>query len=256
MLLLACLGALCGQLGCLLHVVEVLPKRVHSIVSMLCRSRCSYCIYLLLLFSAEAARYFTDALLTLQAFVQCLPAAAALLLHPANHGSLLLALAVVHSSVLPQLLRLAQQPGAAEASGNGLTPSRVLQLQQCLVSLVFHLLTSAFCTAAGAAASGGPDAVAAAAAKGSSSSNGSNSSSSSSSFNPEVQGQELMNLLMLLAHPSDHVHQQQDGAAADFGLKGSLLAVMNELHHFDVAVAAAMQQVNRRWVSSLWRSSS
>jgi hypothetical protein len=185
---------------------------------------------------AEAARYFTDALLTLQAFVQCLPAAAALLLHSANQGSLLLALAVLHSSVLPQLLRLSQQPGASEGSGNALNPQRVVQLQQCLVSLVFHLLTGAFCTAAGAAASAGPEAIAAAAA------NGSSSSSSGGSFNAEVQGQELMNLLMLLAHPSDHVHQQ-DGAAADGGLKGSLLAVMNQLHHFDVAVAAAMQQV-------------
>jgi hypothetical protein len=196
-------------------------------------------------------RYFTDALLTLQAFVQCLPAAAALLLHPSNHGSLLLSLAVVHSSVLPQLLRLLQQPGAAEASGNGLAPARVLQLQQCVVSLVYNLLAAAFCTAAGAAAAAGPDAIAAQAAAAASSSSSSKkappgygssngSSSSSSTFDPEVQGQELMNLLMLLAHPSDHVHQQQ---AADGGLKDSLLAAVNHAHHFDVAVAAAMQQV-------------
>jgi hypothetical protein len=213
------------------------------------------CCYIAL---AEAVRYFTDALLTLQAFVQCIPAAAALLLHPSNHGSLLLALAVVHSSVLPQLLRLSQQPGAAEASDRGLTPARVLQLQLCVVSLVFHLLAAAFCTAAGAAASGGPDAIAAAAAaapNGSStssskisppgygSSSNSSSSSSSSKFDAETQGQELMNLLMLLAHPSDHVHQQQAAAAADGALKESLLAAVNHGHHLDVAVAAAMQQV-------------
>jgi hypothetical protein len=40
-----------------------------------------------------------------------------------------------------------------------------------------------------------------------------------------------------------HVYQQQAGAAADGGLKESLLAAVNHAHHFDVAVAAAMQQV-------------
>ena len=94
-----------------------------------------------------------DAFLTLQAFVDCLPEAAALLLNPQNHGSVLLAIAVVHSTVLPLLQRIAQQPDASGLSG--LTPARILQLQQCLESVVFHIIQAAFCTAAGAAAAAG-----------------------------------------------------------------------------------------------------
>lgn len=202
--------------------------------------------------------------------MDCLPAAAALLLHPQNHGSILLTLAVVHDSVLPLLQRVAQQPGAADASGEGLAPARVLQLQQCLISLVFHLLAAAFCNPAGAAAAGGPAALAAQAAAaaadhGYNSSGARNSSGTSNSssnkrspppgfsssssstangvsvqqqpgFNPDIQGQELMNLLMLLAHPSDLTSHQQHH-------KAGLLAAVNHAHHLDVAVAAAVEQV-------------
>jgi hypothetical protein len=55
-------------------------------------------------------------------------------------------------------------------------------------------------------------------------------------FEAETQGQELMSLLMLLAHPSDGVH-----AAAE--VKGNLLAAVNHAHHLDVAVSSAVTEV-------------
>lgn len=195
---------------------------------------------------AEAVSYFTDACLTLQALVECLPEAGSLLLHQQHHGELLIVLAAIYSSTLPLLHRVAQQPAAAAVPG--LTSARLLRLQHCLESVVFHLIRSAFCTKEGALASSGPDAVAAAAAA----AGGSVPSSSSSSrkpppgyvskgsarvgFDAETQGQELMNLLMLLAHPGDGVN-----AAAE--VKGNLLAAVNHAHHLDVAVSSAVTEV-------------
>jgi len=198
-----------------------------------------------------------DASLTLQALVECLPEAAALLLHPQHHGELLIVLAAIYSSTIPLLRRISQQPAAAAVPG--LSPARIQRLQHCLECVVFHLLRSAFCTKQGALASGGPAAVAAlAAAEGGPS--GSSSSSSSSSrprppgfgsssgpetglantgFNPEIQGQELMNLLMLLAHPSEvGSHAGPDAAA-------NLLAAVNYAHHLDVAVSSAVSEVRQ-----------
>lgn len=194
-----------------------------------------------------------DASLTLQALVECLPEAAALLLHPQHHGELLIVLAAIYSSTIPLLRRISQQPAAAAVPG--LSPARIQRLQHCLEGLVFHLLRSAFCTKQGALASGGPAAVAAlAAAEGGPSGSSSSSSSrprppgfSSSSgpekgsgktgFNPEIQGQELMNLLMLLAHPSEvGSHAGPDAAA-------HLLAAVNHAHHLDVAVSSAVSEV-------------
>jgi hypothetical protein len=200
------------------------------------------CAVLSLLHHAEAVSYFLDACLTLQALSECLPESAALLLHQQHHGELLIVLAAIYSSTLPLLHRVAQQPAAAAAAVPGLAPARLMRLQHCLESLVFHLLRSAFCTRGGALASGGPSAVAAVAAA----ATGAPGSSSSRKppagdgigFSAETQGQELMNLLMLLAHPSDAAH----GAAA---AKGNLLAAVNHEYHLDVAVSAAVSEVGR-----------
>jgi hypothetical protein len=203
-----------------------------------------------LLCHAEAVSYFLDACLTLQALTECLPESAALLLNQQHHGELLIVLAAIYSSTLPLLHRVAQQPAAAAVPG--LAPARLMRLQHCLESLVFHLLRSAFCTRGGALASGGPAAVAAAAAAATGAPSSSRSSSNSSrkppgggdsggvGFSAETQGQELMNLLMLLAHPSDGIH----GAAA---AKGNLLAAVNHEFHLDVAVSAAVSEVGRGW---------
>lgn len=194
--------------------------------------------------AAEAVSYFTDACLTLQALAECLPEAAALLLHQQHHGELLIVLAAIYSSTLPLLHRVAQQPAAATVPG--LAPPRLVRLQHCLESVVCHLIRSAFCTKEGALASGGPDAVAAGAGGPSSSSSSSSmkpppgysskGSAQGAGFSAEVQGQELMNLLMLLAHPSDGVHSSGD-------LKGNLLAAVNHAHHLDVAVSSAGSEV-------------
>lgn len=186
--------------------------------------------YLFVSAAAEAVKYFIDAFLTLQAFVDCLPQAAALLLHPDNHGSVLLAVAVVHSTVLPLLQRIAQQPAAAGVQG--FHPARVQQLQHCAVSLVFHMLRAAFCTPAGAAA-----------AAHSEPSGPNQQQQQQQGFSAELQGQELMNLLMLLAHPSDHVYGGGSGSV-DVAAKGGLLAAVNQQHHVDVEVAAAVDQVS------------
>ena len=197
-----------------------------------------------------------DACLTLQALAEVSPEAAALLLHPQHHGELLIVLAAIYSSTVSLLRRVAQQPAAAAVPG--LTPARINRLQQCLESLVFHLLRSAYCTKEGALAAGGPDAIAAQAAAAAAGSPEASSSAASSSrkpppgfglsssssgsspagvgFSAETQGQELMNLLMLLAHPTDGVH-----AAAD--TSGNLLAAVNHSHHLDVAVSQAVSQV-------------
>lgn len=217
---------------------------------------CVYSIQLRLPPSTEAVSYFIDACLTLQALVECLPEAAALLLHPHNHGELLIVLAAIHSSTVPLLHRVSQQPAAAAVPG--LAPGRIHKLQLCLEAVVFHLLRSAYCTKQGAFASGGPAAVAAqaaalspAAAAGAGAASSSSSSSSlrstpaaaaaASGFSSEVQGQELMNLLMLLAHPSDGVGGGGHTAAADG--KGNLLAAVNHAHHLDVAVSSAVSEV-------------
>jgi hypothetical protein len=140
----------------------------------------------------------------------------------------------------------------------GLAPARLLRLQCCLESVVFHLLRSAFCTKEGALASGGPEAVAAQASAASGGAASSSSSSSSSKrpsppgfgskglttaavgFSSEVQGQELMNLLMLLAHPSDGAPH---AAATAADLKANLLAAVNHTHHLDAAVSTAVAEV-------------
>jgi hypothetical protein len=49
-----------------------------------------------------------------------------------------------------------------------------------------------------------------------------------------------MNLLMLLAHPSEI-----DGVPAADHLKGNLLAAVNHTHHLDVAVSSAASEVSR-----------
>lgn len=156
-------------------------------------------------------------------------------------------LAAIYSSTLPLLQRVAAQPAAA--STPGLSPSRMGRLQHSLESVVFHLLRSAYCTRQGALASGGPDAVAAQAAA----AGGASSSSSSRQpppgfsrgvagvgFSAEIQGQELMNLLMLLAHPSDI-----DGVPAADHSKGNLLAAVNHTHQLDVAVSSAASEVSK-----------
>jgi hypothetical protein len=186
--------------------------------------------------------------------VECLPEAAALLLHPAHHGELLVMLAAVYSSTLPLVARVAAQPAAAAVPG--LAAGRLQRLQQCLESLVYHLLRAAFCTKAGAAAASGPGAIAASAAGGAGSSSskrpppgygGSSSSKAAAAgaFDAETQGQELMNLLMLLAHPSDALPQQQQhsSSSSSGGPAGNLLAALNHAHHLDVAVSAAVAEV-------------
>lgn len=211
------------------------------------------CVPCAVLCCTEAVAYFTDACLTLQALVECLPAAAALLLHQSHHGELLIVLAAIHSSTLPLLQRVSLQPAAAAVPG--LAPARLLRLAHCLESVVFHLLRSAFCTREGALASGGPEAVA---AQASAAAGGASSSSSSkppppgfgskgsatgvgaaAGFSAEVQGQELMNLLMLLAHPSDGAPH----AAAAADLKANLMAAVNQTYHLDAAVSSAVAEV-------------
>lgn len=195
---------------------------------------------------AETVSYFTDACLTLQALAECLPEAASLLLHQQHHGELLIVLAAIYSSTLPLLRRVAAQPAAAATPG--LSPSRMAWLQHSLESVVFHLLRSAYCTRQGALASGGTDAVVAQAG-GASSSRSSSSrqpppgfsgGAAAAGFSAEIQGQELMNLLMLLAHPSDI-----DGVPTADHAKGNLLAAVNHTHHLDVAVSSAASEVSR-----------
>jgi hypothetical protein len=204
--------------------------------------------------TTEVVSFFLDACLTLQALVECLPQAAALLLHPQQRGELLWLLAAVHGSTLPLIARVAQQPAAAGVPG--LAPGRTRQLQHSLESLVFQLLRAAFCTRAGAGAAGGPQAIAAAAVGKASSSSSSSSKQSGGGpaaaaaaaavaagpFDPEVQGQELMNLLMLLADPADALPQHQGQGQGQQGHAG-LLGAVNHTHHLDVAVAAAVAEV-------------
>lgn len=239
-------------------MAALVPARIAAAHSCsLCLSRLSACLLCCLrhcsstahqpinppppLLCTEAAKYFTDACFTLQALAECLPQAAALLLHPSHHGAVLLALGVLHTSLLPLLARLAQQPDAAAA---GLSQQRVQRLAQAVPSLVFHLLRGAFCSREGAATAGPHAAAAAAAAAASAAASSSGSSSSGelgrlSASDAELQGQELMNLLMLLAHPGDH----GGGSGGGGGTAGGLLAAVNRRHHLDAAVEAAVEQV-------------
>lgn len=170
-----------------------------------------------------------------------------LLLAPASNGALLLALSLVHGSALPLLQRVAAQPGVAPA---GLAAPALARLEACLVSTVAALVSAAFCTREGAAASGGPNAAAAAAAAafdkdsiGGSSSSGSSSigrEPSLPSFSVELQGERLVSLLMLLAHPADHMAPELLGAGP---MRTGLLQDVTRVHALDAAIAAAMHQV-------------
>ncbi|KAF8062062.1 hypothetical protein HT031_004322 [Scenedesmus sp. PABB004] len=177
---------------------------------------------------SESVRYFTDAFLTLQALADCLPEAAALLLAPVHHGALLLALAVVHGGVLPLLARVAAQPQAA--AHPALAPGRVRRLQVALERLVFCLLRAA-CGRGGRGRRGAPRRARPAAAP-----------ADGGGFSAELQGQELMNLLMLLAHPSDHTAAGGDGGGGGAPhQQAGLLTALNHAHHLDVAVAGAAE---------------
>jgi hypothetical protein len=197
-------------------------------------------------------KYLIDTCWTLQALVNCLPQAAALLLHPSNHGGVLLALGTTYSTLLPLLYRVSQQP--VTAAGSGLRVSQVERLQHCVVSVVFQLLCAAFCTPEGAAASGGPDAIAAAAAATSSSSSSGvrkpppgfgtqQAAAAVGQYDPDQQGQQLMNLLMLLSHPNDHEVLPGFGSTGSSSTQPALLAAVNRTFHLDAAVEAAVQQV-------------
>ena len=173
---------------------------------------------------AEACKYFIDACLTIQALVECYPPVGYTVVN-SGQGALLTALTSIFEQLLPLLARLTSQ----QSGQTPLTGQRIQQLQQVLLSLGFKLLQTGFC-------SGAPGATAAAKSKSGSSS----SSKGLGALGPEERGQELVSVVMQVAHPSGEGlgHHGQQGL-------GSYLQQLNNTHNLDVCIVKAIKQV--RW---------
>ncbi|GBF96800.1 hypothetical protein Rsub_09656 [Raphidocelis subcapitata] len=177
---------------------------------------------------AERTRYFLDALLTLLAFLDACPAAAALLLLP-GRGELLATLAALHDGLAPALERLSRQPGAA---AKGAPPAAAAaRLRRAAAALAGALLEGCYCGAGAAAALG---AAAAAGAGGA-------AEAAAAAADPDARGQDLMAALMLAAHSGDAPGDGDgDGGAAAAG-HGGLLPAANAARRLDLAVSEALR---------------
>eukprot|EP00877_Chromochloris_zofingiensis_P004569 jgi/Chrzof1/14112/Cz08g25160.t1 len=170
---------------------------------------------------AEAVKYFKDTCMTLSAFVSTYPAAALLLLNP-GQGALLAAVAQVHDQLLPLLVRVARQqqqqavaaPGGSQRVVQGLSHSDLQQLQQYVLGSVFMLLKCGFLSGEGR--------------------------SKHTSKDPEAAGEQLMSMLMAVAHGGmdGSVGSSSGSAAVDHGL----LQALNAQYQLVSAIGNAMQQ--------------
>jgi hypothetical protein len=167
--------------------------------------------------------------------MECYPPAGYTLVNT-GQGALLTTLTSIFEQLLPLLARLTSQ----QHGQTPLTGQRLQQLQQALLLLGFQLLQSGYCNDMGSAT---------ASAKATSSSSKNNNSSSSSSrtskgltvLGPEERGQELVSVVMQVAHPSSEGfegfgHQGQQGL-------GNYLQQLNRIHNLDVCIAKAIKQV-------------